>query len=477
MSTKNNVPSYRLHKQSGQAIVTLPDGLGSRRDILLGPFGTKESRMEYARVISEWEAAGRCLPQARAARDPSCNELMLAYWRFAEGYYIKNGQPTSQLPRVRLALKQLKDLYGHTPAKNFSPLALKAVRNRMVELGWSRGYVNASVGCIKRMFKWAVENELVPASLYHGLQAVAGLKKGRTEARETEPIRPVDNEHVEAVLPFVSRAIRAMIQVQRLSGARPGEVIIMRPCDIDRANDRIWVYRPESHKTEHHGITRSIFLGPQAQEVLQPFLNRSANAYLFCPREMMEERRAELRRKRKTKVQPSQTDRKRRRPTKLPGDRYSVDSYDHAITVACQRAGHWVRVTAPDNQAATAVDAFQEIPPRRCRAEGVYEGRLAAPANGELTLWNPKNRQEHTLTLTSGAPVKLNGVPCQLEDLRPMVPHWAPNQLRHAKATEIRREAGLDAARVVLGHRSPRITEVYAEIDVSKAAEVMERLG
>jgi site-specific recombinase XerC len=57
------------------------------------------------------------------------------------------------------------------------------------------------------------------------------------------------------------------------------------------------------------------------------------------------------------------------------------------------------------------------------------------------------------------------------------IPHWAPNQLRHAKATEIRREAGLDAARAVLGHRSPAVTEVYAEVDMSKAAAVMERLG
>jgi hypothetical protein len=57
------------------------------------------------------------------------------------------------------------------------------------------------------------------------------------------------------------------------------------------------------------------------------------------------------------------------------------------------------------------------------------------------------------------------------------VPHWHPHQLRHTKATEIRREAGLDAARAVLGHRSPKVTEVYAEIDVNKAAEVMAKLG
>ena len=58
-----------------------------------------------------------------------------------------------------------------------------------------------------------------------------------------------------------------------------------------------------------------------------------------------------------------------------------------------------------------------------------------------------------------------------------LIPHWRPNQLRHTKATEIRRDAGLDAARVVLGHRSPQITETYAEIDVGKAIQIMERLG
>src|SRR5687767_11996289 len=50
----NQVPSYRRHKQSGQAIVTL-----SRKDHLLGTYGTKESRTSYDKLISEWVANGR----------------------------------------------------------------------------------------------------------------------------------------------------------------------------------------------------------------------------------------------------------------------------------------------------------------------------------------------------------------------------------------------------------------------------------
>jgi integrase len=433
MARHNHIPSYRLHKQSGQAVVTLTDGLGGRRDVLLGKHGTPDSRQEYARVLAEWEVSGRRPPVPLAAPDITVNELAIAYWRFAEGYYQKNGQPTKQLHRIKQALRPVKELYGHTPAKNFGPLALKAVRERMLDLpcghcrgegsrrkprrlnrrnghtgtackrcqgagrtSWARKLINAATGCIKRMFKWGGAEEVIPAAVYHGLQAVEGLKKGRTAAREMRPIRPVAAEHVEAVLPLLTSPVRAMVQIQQLSGMRPGEVIIMRPCDIDRGNGRTWVYRPDSHKTEHHDITRVVFLGPKAQAVLTPFLERDPGAYCFSPREATAEFRERQRKARKTKVQPSQQDRRKRKPGKQPGERYSVDTYGNAVERACFKA---------------------EVPP------------------------------------------------------------WHPNQLRHTKATEIRREFGLDDARAVLGHRSPTITETYAEIDQAKAAEVMEKLG
>jgi hypothetical protein len=63
MPRRNHIPSYRHHKQSGQAVVTLPDGLGGRRDVLLGKYDTPESRAEYARVLAEWEASGRRPPR------------------------------------------------------------------------------------------------------------------------------------------------------------------------------------------------------------------------------------------------------------------------------------------------------------------------------------------------------------------------------------------------------------------------------
>jgi hypothetical protein len=139
MSYRNHVPSYRLHKQSGQAVVTFSDGLGSRRDVLLGRFGSPESRLEYARLLAEWEARARRLPPSRnAAADLTINELILAYWRFAEAYYRKNDQPTTQLKRIRLASKPVRELYGHTPARDFGPKALKVVRESMLTMECAR---------------------------------------------------------------------------------------------------------------------------------------------------------------------------------------------------------------------------------------------------------------------------------------------------------------------------------------------------
>jgi integrase len=437
MSKDSRVPSYRRHKQSGQAIVTLPDGLGGRRDILLGKHGTKESRVEYARIISEWEVAGHRLPASPAAKDLTVNELILAYWKHAEQHYRRpDGTKTKELSDIRLSCRPLKELYGHTAAKDFGPLALKALREAMIggswmtdkqkvqqgkrgkPIAWSRKLVNQRIGRLRRIFRWAVSEQLLAASLYEALRSVEGLQRGRCLARETESVKPVPAAFVEATLPFLRPPVAAMAKLQLLAGMRPGEVVIMRALDIDMTG-KIWLYRPGSdrgphgeHKTAWRGHDRIIAIGPRAQEVIKPFLKPDLQAFLFSPAESMAAFRADQRAARKSKVQPTQVNRKKRKPKKRPGQRYTVASYGRAIEGACKKAD------AAAHQKDPKIPADQVV-----------------------------------------------------------VPHWHPNQLRHAKATEIRREAGLDAARVVLGHRSPAITEVYAEIDVNKAAEVMARLG
>lgn len=396
-------PSYRLHKPTGRAVVTL-DG----RDLYLGRFGSPESRAEYDRTIVEWLSNGRRLPSplSGAGSDLTTNELALAYLAFADSYYVKHGKPTTETACIRVSIRPLRQLYGDTPAKDFGPLQLKAVRQAMIDSGLCRNEVNKRTGRIVRLFNWAVGEGMVPPSLHHGLQAVSGLRRGRADVRESEPVKPVPDAFVDAIKPFVPAPIWAMVELQSLSGMRPQEVCSIRTIDIDRSG-RVWIYTPETHKTEHHGRERKIYFGPAAQVILRPWLRPDLTAYLFSPREAMGERHAERRHARRTPLTPSQRGRRRKaKPKRSPGERYDTRSYYHAVLYGIRRANREAKRVGGDE-----------------------------------------------------------------------IPHWHPNQLRHNAETRLRREFGLDVARAVLGHSSPVVTEVYAELDGAKAAEAMERVG
>ena len=436
-SKKDRVPSYRRHRQSGQAIVTLPDGLGGRRDVLLGTFGTKASLDEYARVVAEWKTNGRRVPVVRSTASPllSVAEVMLAYWQHVETYYrLADGSPTTEVNNIRLALRPLKALYGATLAANFDALALETVRGKMIEEGHCRNRVNKDVARIKRLFKWAGAKKLVLSSVYHDLQTMEGLRAGRSQARETPDVLPVPRGVVEQTLTAMRPTLADMVQLQLETGMRPGELCIMRSLDIDMTGP-VWFYRPGRHKTEHHGYTRVVPLGPRAQEIVRRHLKTDVQAYLFTPADSVAEFRAEQRQNRKSKVQPSQLNRAKRKPKRGPGERYTKSSYANAVADACDRAfplpDHLCPKVKPDGK-------------RETRRE--WGARLTDPEKAELKAWRKVHR-------------------------------WHPHQLRHTRALELKRQAGLDVARAVLGHKSPVITEHYATLDIAAAAEVMLKIG
>jgi integrase len=392
-------PSYRLHKQSGQAIVTL-----SGRDFLLGPHGSPDSKQKYRRLTAEWDHNGRRLPES--PKDIAIVEVMAAFWRHAETYYRHpDGSPTNEIRNIRDAIGLLKRLYGSSPVQDFGPLALKTVRGEMIRLGWCRGVVNNQIGRIKHLFKWAVENELVPPAVFQALSAVAGLRAGRSDARESEPVKPVPLVYVDATMPYVAAQVQAMVRLQLATAMRPGEVVLMRGVDIDMSG-KLWTYRPPTHKTLHHGHERVIYMGPKAQEIIRPFLKHDLSAYLFNPQEAEACRHAKAETHRRPDQKPSikHTNRRLR-------ERYDVNAYRRCITRACDRANLWAK-------AGVVVDNDERI-----------------------------------------------------------IPRWHPHQLRHTAATELRKNFGLEAAQVVLGHRTLTVTQVYAEKNVEAAQRIMGEVG
>ncbi|MCC6798277.1 MAG: tyrosine-type recombinase/integrase [Candidatus Hydrogenedentes bacterium] len=375
------------------------------------------------------------------AADLSIGELCDRWIAWCESYYVQESEDarrgdralqggligrdgrkvvhTGEVAACRAAVVPLRELFGDSPAALFGPVALKGVRERMIGLGWVRSSVNKQCGRVKRCFGWGVENELVPAGVLEGLRAVRGLRRGRSDAREAVGVGPVSDGDLKAVLGVAPRILGAMIMVQLLTAARPGEIVILRPCDFD-CSGRVWVAVPSRFKSQYRGLAREIYFGPRAQEVIKPFMDsRGVHEFLFSPREAEIERCEGVKVRRceghsewssevvSSEVASRESRRERDRlnyarrrggviKSRRPGDRYSVGSYRRAI------------------------------------------GRICVEL--EISAWNP-------------------------------------NQLRHNAGTEIRKVYGLEAAQVILGHRRADVTQVYAEANRAKAVALIEQIG
>jgi integrase len=408
---RKSVPSYLRHKQSGRARVVLTDPSGVRRQVLLpGAFDSHESRAAYRKILHELEAS----PLVRTIGGVSVAEILLPFLRHAEQHYRgADGELTSEFREYRLVVRTLRELYGHTPATDFGPLCLKAARQAWVSAGLARTEVNRRVNKARRIFRWAASEELIPATVPTALDTVEGLKKGRTPARETEPVGPVDPAADVATLPFLSRQLRGLIWFMSLTGCRPGEACRLRRCDIDTTRD-VWLYRPAHHKNKHRGKGRVVPIGPKARTVIDEFPTDDPGDNVFSPRRAVEERNARRSAERKTPRFPSHMARNVSKrvanPRRTAGLRYTCEVVARAVERAVVRANAR----------------------RRKLADG-----------GE---WDS-------------------------------VPHWHPNQLRHNFGTLVRRVYGLEAAQVVLGHEKADVTQVYAEKNVALAVRVAAEVG
>ena len=322
-------PKYSLHKPSGQALVRI-----NGKAIYLGQYDSAESHERYERLVADWLKGAFNVDRETL----SIARLSILFIEHCRTYYRKNGRVTSEVTYIQRALKPLVAKFGRERASHFGPRKLKAVRDDMIDRDWCRTTINAAVQRINRMFRWGVENELVRAEVYQSCRAVTGLRRGRSAAKEPKPIKPVPVGDINAIKDIVSRQIWAMIQLQLVTGMRPGEVCIMRLADI-RISDDVWEYRPAEHKTQHHGRDRVIFLGPKAQEILQPFLTTDRERYLFSPAAAQNERHAVQRLNRRSPMTPSQAARARKPdPVRTAGEYYERTSFTRSIARACRKA-------------------------------------------------------------------------------------------------------------------------------------------
>ncbi|WP_020468098.1 tyrosine-type recombinase/integrase [Zavarzinella formosa] len=328
-----SLPKLRRHKHSQRGVVTL-----SGKDVYLGhwPPGKKTPPEEvwanYQRELAEWLAGGKIRSEPVRSVSPqiiTVSMLMARFWKHAEIHYRQtSGQPGNELHCFRSALRPVRELYASLPVAEFSPLKLKAVRVELVRRDLSRENINNLIRRVRHVFKWGVENELVPPSVLHGLQAVAALKRGRTEAKEGRVVRPVRPELVEKTLPTLPPAVADIVRLLTLTGARCGEICQLRPCDLDRSGP-VWLFTPETHKNAHKGKSRVIAIGPKAQAVLLPLLaDLQPDEYVFNPSRGMRKKKA--------------------KPVRAKGVRYTTHAVGRCVTRACEMAFPMPETAGPE---------------------------------------------------------------------------------------------------------------------------------
>ncbi len=336
----SRIPSYRLHKASRQAVVVL-----NGKSHYLGLWNSPESRVEYDRLVAEWLTDDRRkrlrgVEARRVPSDVTVNELLLAFLDYYEtNYRTEDGRATRHLGNLKDSLRFVQSLYGSTLAREFGPLALRTVRDEMIQTGLCRRTINDRVNRIRRCFRWATSVEILRVEVVQALETVEPLMPGRSGARESLGVKPVPIADVEAVLPHLAPAVAAMVEVQLRSGCRAGEVVLMRGAELDMMNP-VWTYRPRQHKNSWRGRDRVILIGPRAQKIIKGFLKPTSDIYLFSPRECVEAFHAERAAKRGTKRTPSELARVRKQcPRRPAGERYTSNTYRQAIVRACVRMG------------------------------------------------------------------------------------------------------------------------------------------
>ena len=394
---KVKLPCLRRQKRAQGADVAYVVLSGQR--IYCGTWGSQEAQDKFQHELNTWVARGRVPIPATPPEDLTVAEVADAYLTYCEDYYTTS--PKSSMDRVRHAINNMTALYARLPIAQFSGIHLLALRETMLNKRCKTDenkpalglfVINYRIRAIKAMIGWAVSRGLCPPNVKALCDPVENLKAGRCAARVPRKVEPVSEDAVTATKKHLNPTLCALIDLQLITGARPGELVALKRSDITVVDETLWEVELTQHKTAYRAKRRVVMFGPKAINVLRPFMFRAKrDGYLFPAADSMTAR--------------IQAARKHRRPNQLKntpktkrrlGDHYTVESYRRAIARACVEA--------------------------------------------EIDTWHP-------------------------------------HMLRHAAATRLRKQADLEAVRVILGHGDRDTSATYAERDIEAARRIARKLG
>jgi integrase len=427
----NAFPELKFHSPTKQFCVYI----NGRRKTLGRDQATAEAN--HRRIVAKL-ATGEPTASSATARpqlaDPSevtVAEILASFAERVRPRWIGS----SDLARVDATIRHLDLFAGDELARDFRKTRLEEFRRYLIKQKttgrepsrkgkrgklrsghagrpYSRTWINYLIGIAKQIFAWAADEDLMSSEQAAKIWRLKPLRRGQG-GRETLKVPPVPESVVAATVPELSPVVRALVQIQQLTGARPGEIVCMRRRDISTtagepvripntsidaiAANGVWFYVPASHKNIHRGKPRVLALGPRAQEVLRPFVaGRRPDDSIFSPEEAY---RWHLERNERCTDYLDAGGSVR--------DQYDSKTYGRAVSRAIKR---------------------------------INEQRFA---EGPLAL----------------------------------LPHWSPGQIRHTTATDVRARFGRETAAEFLGHSGLEMIDRYAEQALETAARIATAIG
>lgn len=424
-SRKKKLPQMTRHS-SGQARVRV-----GGRTYYLGLWGSAEAALAYAEFLREWERSGYRAPEKAttpSARDRRIQDIMEGYgipqsaaqkvealartMQLAEGEalalarirhedlfeptgpaitlkqafadyedhldatgrYLKDGRATAQRGIVKRALAEWSDRDGETAISKVNESLLLRHRDRLeLKAVLTRSGINRKIGIICRALRWCWQRGVLPRDSWLGISAIEPLKRGELPADRDRkiPKRAATPEEVEAVAKNAGTVVGAMMRLQVLVGARPGEVCKLRHRDIDRTPVRVgdvecWVWRVASSKVEHHGRKIVYAIPPKAQAILEQFTGLPYS-YVFSPEQAERERLQEQRKRADDRYGDAARPNARRdaarreNPQLVLGECYSTNTYRQAIERAIRRTKGAAKFTPHEIRHGFATRAAQQF--------------------------------------------------------------------------------------------------------------------
>jgi integrase len=228
--------------------------------IYLGVWGSAESVENYGEMVT------RIGNRTMDSPDPSPGLAFEdAALRYVEHKRVTMPESSGEPHAIDVALKDIAAAVGPVPASGITPAVLMKWRDAAIGRGLSMSTINKRTNYLLSFVRWLSVMGLARTEMWTALQAVERLKPGRSAAKPPKIVQPVEWEHVEKTLPFLSERMRDFVMVQSYTGARSGELVTMTLGQLDASYAS---YRPIFHKTAGRGHARVIPLGPKAREIV-----------------------------------------------------------------------------------------------------------------------------------------------------------------------------------------------------------------